>query len=206
VFVHEAYKYGGGIDIGRAETALTYWNEHISLQHRGDLNPPLGALVFWGSRGPNNTGHVAIGEGGDTVISTEERSIYTIHEFSIRARNSEQYPYLGWLMPPGVPQGTGWATAAPVVATGRNRDGRLETFYVGGDNAIWHRWQLSPGGKWSGESRLGGWATSVAAATNKDGRLEVLYGGGDNTIRHRWQLSPGGGWSGDSLLGGWVKT
>jgi hypothetical protein len=33
-------------------------------------------------------------------------------------------------------------------AVGRNADGRLEVFVVGTDNALWHTWQLSPGGAW----------------------------------------------------------
>ena len=102
--------------------------------------------------------------------------------------------------------GSGWSTAPPVIASGRNADGRLEVFYVGGDNAIWQRWQVSPGGRWSAESRLGGIARSVAVATNRDGRLEVFYVGIDNAIWHRWQVSPGGGWSGESRLGGWVSS
>jgi hypothetical protein len=205
-FVHDAYQNGADVDIGSAETAIAYWNSHPALQHRGDLNPPLGALVFWNARANNAAGHVALGEGGDTVVSSYERSMHTIHEFSIRARNRDGYPYLGWLMPPGVAPGMGWATAPPVVTSGRNGDGRLETFYVGGDNAVWHRWQLSPSGRWSGESRLGGIARSVAVATNRDGRLEAFYIGTDNAVWHRWQVAAGGGWSGESRLGGWATS
>ena len=102
--------------------------------------------------------------------------------------------------------GTGWSTAPPVIASGRNADGRLEVFYVGGDNAIWQRWQVSPGGRWSAEFRLGGIARSVAVATNRDGRLEAFYVGIDNAIWHRWQVSPGGGWSSESRLGGWASS
>jgi hypothetical protein len=33
---------------------------------------------------------------------------------------------------------------------GQNADGRLEIFTQGSDDALWHNWQLTPGGAWSG--------------------------------------------------------
>ena len=36
------------------------------------------------------------------------------------------------------------------IALGKNRDGRLELFYFGPDNEVWHNWQPAPGrGPWS---------------------------------------------------------
>ena len=35
-------------------------------------------------------------------------------------------------------------------------DGRLEIFARGTDYALWHNWQVSPGGSWSGWNSLGG--------------------------------------------------
>ena len=98
-FVHDAYLYGAGVEIGVSD-ANAYWNNHPELQHPGDTNPPPGALVYWGPTPNNEYGHVALAEGGDTVISSTERSTHVIHEFSIADRNSSgYYPYQGWLMP-----------------------------------------------------------------------------------------------------------
>ncbi|HET6881091.1 MAG TPA: hypothetical protein VFI31_13095 [Pirellulales bacterium] len=89
-------------------------------------------------------------------------------------------------------------------AVGRNADGRLEVFARGTDGALWHIWQNSPGGGWSGWSSLaGGITTNPAVGINADGRLEVFARGTDDALWHIWQNSPGGGWSGwNSLAGG----
>lgn len=84
----------------------------------------------------------------------------------------------------------------------RNSDGRLEDFAIGSGNALFHRWQLSPGGNWSGWASLGGWVTSIDGARNADGRLEVFARGGGNAVYNIWQVSAGGGWSGWGGLGG----
>jgi len=44
-----------------------------------------------------------------------------------------------------------WVSAPGV---GVNPDGRLEVFVVGSDFALWHNWQLTPGGAWSGWAPL----------------------------------------------------
>lgn len=87
-----------------------------------------------------------------------------------------------------------------------NRDRRLEEFWRGSDCALWHAWQLSPGGSWSGNASLGGCLTSgVDGESNADGRLEVFARGTDNAIYHIWQQSSGG-WSGWASLGGLLVT
>ena len=37
---------------------------------------------------------------------------------------------------------------------GRNADGRIEVFYIGMDDVLYHNWQLVPNGKWIGESTM----------------------------------------------------
>jgi cell wall-associated NlpC family hydrolase len=112
-FVHEAYLYGGNIDIGSvgsAGSAKDYWasNPRGYTEHPGDRSPPVGALVFWGPTGnpyPNPDGHVGIYLGNDQVISSAswpESDTGPIHTFSFSGRNSTDhglYPYLGWLVP-----------------------------------------------------------------------------------------------------------
>ncbi|MGZ6868883.1 MAG: hypothetical protein ACXVHI_01005, partial [Frankiaceae bacterium] len=87
---------------------------------------------------------------------------------------------------------------------GANADGRLEVFYLGSDNAVWHRWQVRRGGPWSGQSRLGGWAGSVSVGMNPDGRQEISTVGSDHAVWRRWQVKPNGGWAAEARLPGWA--
>jgi hypothetical protein len=88
-------------------------------------------------------------------------------------------------------------TSVPVVA--RNADGRLELFVVGGDGAVWQRWQLTPNGKWSSwksmGSRAGGFA-DLGVGRNADGRLELFLRTPDTGGLYQVsQSSPNGGWT-----------
>jgi len=47
----------------------------------------------------------------------------------------------------GMPADSVILSAGPLVV--ENVDGRLEAFVGGSDNALWHAWQVSPGGNWS---------------------------------------------------------
>jgi hypothetical protein len=85
-----------------------------------------------------------------------------------------------------------------------NKDKRLETFWLGANRALWHRWQLSTGG-WSGDASLGGYLTScIDGNYNQDGRLEFFGRAGGNDLNHIWQnrVNGDGGWSSWSTLGG----
>jgi len=102
---------------------------------------------------------------------------------------------------------SGWASEAGVltsdIAVGRNADGRLEAFVRGTDNALWHKWQVTPNGGWSGWVSEGGVLTSdIAVGRNADGRMEVFVRGTDNALWHKWQTTPNGGWSGWVSEGG----
>ncbi|HYG79540.1 MAG TPA: galactose oxidase-like domain-containing protein, partial [Pyrinomonadaceae bacterium] len=113
---------------------------------------------------------------------------------------------------PGAPGG--WAApvslgGAPASdpTVGTNADGRLEVFFKGTNNALWHSWQLSPSGAgWSGFVSLGGFLTSGApAARNADGRLAVVVRGADNaTLYYNAQSAPNSSsaWAGFVLVGG----
>ena len=84
-----------------------------------------------------------------------------------------------------------------------NSDGRLEQFWRGSDCALWHIWELQPGGPWSGSASLGGCLTSdIGGTTNADGRLEIFGRGTDNALWHIWQTQPNCCWSGWASLGG----
>ena len=92
-------------------------------------------------------------------------------------------------------------TTGHFLAVGENADGRLEVFAVAQYNALWHKWQLTPGGAWSGWNSLGGASElSPAVGRNADGRLEIFALGPGKEVLHNWQTSPGGGWSGWNSL------
>jgi len=96
----------------------------------------------------------------------------------------------------------------------RNADRRLELFAAGTDHALWHNFQTSPGGSWSGWGSLGApagvaFTTQPAVALNSDGRIQVFETStrnpNPNDIWTNAQVTPGGGWSGwASLGGGWL--
>jgi hypothetical protein len=84
------------------------------------------------------------------------------------------------------------------------RDGRLDAFVKGADNAIWHVKQTSPSSGWGGWQSLGGNLRSTpTVARNLDGRLEVFAVGWDNQVYHRWQ-DANGAWNGWVNLGGQI--
>jgi acylphosphatase len=94
-----------------------------------------------------------------------------------------------------------------IVAVAPNADGRLEAFATGTDFALWHKWQVAPGGAWSAWASLGGVLTSDrAVGRNLDGRLEVFVRGTDDALWHIWQVTPGGAWSGWASLGGVITS
>jgi hypothetical protein len=101
-------------------------------------------------------------------------------------------------------QGVGLRDAVSVDGNG---DGRLEAFVVGTDLAVWHNWQVTPGGAWSGWRSLAGVVTSDPfVAANSDRRLEVFARGTDDALWHIWQVTPGGAWSGWASLGGEITS
>lgn len=87
------------------------------------------------------------------------------------------------------------------LAVAENADGRLEVFYLTDTGAIFHQWQVTPGGAWSGGFELGGQATDLATLRWDDGHLELFYVGLDGQVWHTWQLETGG-WFFHSPLGG----
>jgi hypothetical protein len=78
---------------------------------------------------------------------------------------------------------------------------------MGSGGALFHAWQLSAGGGWSGWYSLGGFLTSQpTVARNTAGKLQVFFRGGDNALWTTWQNGANGvgGWSAQtSLSGSW---
>jgi hypothetical protein len=74
--------------------------------------------------------------------------------------------------------------------------GRAEVFWVGRSDGtytspgqVWHQYELSPGGRWSGPSSLGGEVyDGLDVASNADGRLEIFVKARGNDLNHMWQV------------------
>jgi hypothetical protein len=91
------------------------------------------------------------------------------------------------------------------IALGQNEDGRLELVATSRDDGhpdtVWHAWQKTPSGDWSGWHPLGkpgaGDLFNVPAIIQhaRDGRLELFVIGGDDAVWHRWQVEKNNGWS-----------
>lgn len=89
------------------------------------------------------------------------------------------------------------------LAVGQNANGRLEAFVLGVSQAgVWHIWQKTPSGSWSGWSKLGGGSgCCLSVARNASGTLELFDSAGSSeSVQHAYQESPGGAWSGWSSL------
>jgi hypothetical protein len=70
-------------------------------------------------------------------------------------------------------------------------------FVRSSDWNLWHIWQRSPNGGWSGWESLGGTMLSnPVVGRNFGGRLEVFARGTDYKVHHIWQTARNNGWSG----------
>jgi hypothetical protein len=95
--------------------------------------------------------------------------------------------------------------SANQLAIGQNADGRLELFYAGTSNHLYHNWQIEPNSLfWFGETPFSGdSALQIAVARNADGRLEIFYVGTNNDLYHNWQTAPGSTtWAGETPFKG----
>ncbi|HTU44951.1 MAG TPA: hypothetical protein VMF91_07810 [Bryobacteraceae bacterium] len=113
-------------------------------------------------------------------------------------------------LPEAAPE-PGWHGEFPLggsaidLAIAQNADGRLELFYAGTGNHLYHKWQLTPNGLfWSDETAFAGdSANQIAVARNADGRLEIFYVGTNNTLYHNWQTAPNStSWAGETAFPG----
>ncbi|TIN97543.1 MAG: hypothetical protein E5Y06_04685 [Mesorhizobium sp.] len=116
------------------------------------------------------------------------------------------YGATGIILPSSGWQPMGGKLTTEAVA-GNNKDGRIEVFARGTDNALWHIWQTAPNNGWGGWASLGGIITSTPAViSNADGRLEAFARGADGALWHIWQTAPSSGWSGWASLGGGITS
>src|SRR3989442_4408325 len=90
------------------------------------------------------------------------------------------------------------------IALAANQDGRLELVAISGREgnpdlagAVWHAWQKSPSGDWTGWDSLGQPGSGVsgnapAVARNADGCLEAVGLADDGAPVHPAQTAPNG--------------
>jgi ricin-type beta-trefoil lectin protein len=112
----------------------------------------------------------------------------------INEQQSPGGPFTGWQ---GLPGGGNYLYNT--LSVSRNADGRLEVFGVRlQDGRLYHNWQTSPNGGWSGwhplTDQMVAGGRGVASVLNGAGGLEVYATLTDGALHRRYQTS--GGWSG----------
>jgi hypothetical protein len=176
---------------GRLE--LCYIGTDSNLYHRWQV-PPGGNWTDETSFSGDRATSIVMGENADGRLEL----------FYI---GTNQNLYHRWQTSPnGGPSQNDWTGETPFpgdsatsVAVGENADGRLELFYIGTNQNLYHNWQTSANGgpnqgDWTGETPFSdGAALSLGVGRNADGRLELFYIGIDQRLHHRWQASPNGG-------------
>jgi hypothetical protein len=96
-------------------------------------------------------------------------------------------------IPAPVTQPSSWSSlgghSLQQIALGRNLDGRMEMFAVGGDFAVYDNTQVTLGGAWGGWHYLGGYVKSITVAREQDGRLDVFALGTDRAVYYVSQVA-----------------
>jgi hypothetical protein len=87
-------------------------------------------------------------------------------------------------------------------AVARNPDGRLEAVASDVNGTLWHIWQTSAGGGWTGWYSLGGYGFVPCMIANADGRLQAAMVNWDGTLTEYWQTSVNGGWTSANIGSG----
>jgi hypothetical protein len=85
----------------------------------------------------------------------------------------------------------------------KHKGNRLEVFYMGLDDVLYHAWQYEAGTIFSPQNLLqseSNKAVAISVALNQDNGLELFYIGMGGTLYHNWQLTPGGSWHGQEKL------
>ena len=97
-FVAESYGWNASGDA----CAMVTWN-NATEKHKGDRNPPAGALVCWTYNGKAgyNYGHIALSSGNGKVISTDVGGKGVVSEVPLSwfEQHWGSFSYLGWIQP-----------------------------------------------------------------------------------------------------------
>ncbi|NTU49846.1 MAG: hypothetical protein HGA87_02970 [Desulfobulbaceae bacterium] len=178
-----------------AECILFYGNQLAVLCHATDWN--IGPLGFGTAFSPDKA-VMGTGLKGVSEVTSQDAGLAA---HSTQRKENYIWSLLGdWTLQKYYP-----SLCFREVAVNSNQDGRLEVFYIGVDDKIYHRAQTAPNSGWGIEVPLGGSAKQIAVASNQDGRLEVFYVGTNTALFHNWQVKPNGLWNGESFFVGNAK-
>jgi|GEM_PF-1446831 len=173
---------------------LTAWQTTV-------ITSVVGAWSSWNPLGPSwltTNGPIATyaNQDGRMQVFTigRDSQLYTACQTKVNGG------WLGWNSMGGT-----WGINYPTnVSVYKNKDGRLQVFLLGGDGAMWTKWQTSINGGWSGWGSMGGNFRGgyVTVGANQDGRMQVFAVGADNQLYTKWQTVVNGAWSGWGSMGG----
>jgi hypothetical protein len=191
---------------------IFYVGTNNDLYHNWQMQPNISDNLNWA--GQQRLAHNGVNYSAKQVAAALN-SDGRLEIFYVGTNNDL---FHNWQIERNISDVTNWAgeerfamDSAKQVAVAQNSDGRLEIFYVGTDNRLFHNWQIKPGvsdpANWFGETRFpGDSADQVAVARNADGRLEIFYVGTNNDIYHNWQMKPGisdnANWAGETVFPG----
>jgi hypothetical protein len=191
---------------GRLE--IFYVGTNTNLYHNWQIKPGISDPANW-------AGETRFSVDSAKQIAVAQNSDGRLEIFYVGTNNEL---YHNWQIKPGISDPANWAgetrfpgDSAKQIAVAQNSDGRLEIFYVGTNNDLYHNWQMKPGisdsANWAGEARFpGDSANQIAVAQNSDGRLEIFYVGTNTVLYHNWQTKPGisdpANWSGETRFPG----
>lgn len=160
-------------------------------------SPPCPVDLWEPYLGVNQDGRIdvfAVGQGTDGNVW---------HQWQVAASDGWSGSWASLGRPAGL------ASVSPLLSTGRNQDGRLIVFVLGGGE-IYQKWQNTTGDEndWSGWVSFGyppgvnlSSGSEPVLGRNADGRLEFFTAGSDGAIWTKWQVAPNSYWSGWYSLG-----
>ena len=175
---------------GRLE--IFYVGTNNDLYHNWQIQPSVSDNANW-------AGETRFPKDSASQIAVAQNKDGRLEIFYVGTNNDL---YHNWQIQPSVSDNANWAgetrfpkDSVSQIAVAQNKDGRLEIFYVGTNNDLYHNWQIQPSvsdnANWAGETRFPkDSASQIAVAQNKDGRLEIFYVGTNNDLYHNWQYSP----------------
>jgi hypothetical protein len=193
-----------------------------SYRASASLNSWQGETAFPAKGSPKNKAqYIAVGQNQDGRLE-----IFYVgannrlhHNWQTQPANQPAgAPLNSWAGESSFPVKGSHKDSAKQIAVGLNAAGRLEIFYVGTDNHLFHNWQVtvpnwqdvSTVNMWAGEDRLmtAKNVTQIAVASDQDALLELMYIGSDKQLYHNAQITaatglapqPPGDWQGELLL------
>jgi len=205
-----AQKFGGP-NRWPVRSAYQMWSNHPStltpIPNGGSQPPQWGDIMVWNASVGGGAGHTAVvtGASGGQVNWVEQNADPTGRRSATINNNNyvASSGLIGWLHDPRQGPPPTFDPYAFSSSVSMNLNSTLEVVMRGADGGVYHNWQLTPRGGWSGWNLLGGpFQRDPVITRNDNGTLEVFVVGNDNALYHRWQLTPSGGWSDWNTLGG----